>query len=37
MCLTDEDMMHQCRKLIDTVQERDEKDNILVAAMCLEF
>lgn len=37
MCITDEDMLDQCRKLIDTAMSRDEKDNISVAAMCLEF
>lgn len=37
MCVTDEDMMDQCRKLIDTAAERDEQDNISIAAMCLEF
>ncbi|WP_026517436.1 PP2C family protein-serine/threonine phosphatase [Butyrivibrio sp. MC2021] len=37
MCLTDEDMMDQGRKLIDLAMTRDEQDNISIAAMCLEF
>jgi serine/threonine protein phosphatase PrpC len=37
MCVTDEDMLDGCRKLLDTAAMRDEEDNISVAAMCLEF
>lgn len=37
MCISDEDMMDQCRKLIDTATSRKEEDNISVAAMNLEF
>ena len=37
MCISDEDMLDQCRKLIDTAAMRDEQDNISIAAMCLEY
>jgi serine/threonine protein phosphatase PrpC len=37
MCITDEDMLQQCQKLVDTATSRHEEDNITVAAMCLEF
>ena len=37
MCVTDEDMLAQCRKLAELAMERKEEDNISVAAMCLEM
>ncbi len=37
VCLTDEDMMHQCGKLVKMALDRGEEDNITVAAMCLEM
>ena len=35
MCVSDRDMLDQCRKLFDLAIERKEEDNISVAAMCL--
>ncbi len=37
MCVTADDMLHQCRKLAELAMGRKEDDNITVAAMCLEF
>ena len=37
MCVTDEDMLDQCRKLAELAMERKEEDNISVAALCLEM
>lgn len=37
MCLTDEDMLTECRKLVDRAMEADEEDNISVAALCFEM
>ncbi len=37
MCVTDEDMLNECRKLADMAVERNEEDNISVAAACMEF
>lgn len=37
MCVTDEDMLLHCRKLIDTALMRDEQDNITIAAMSVTF
>lgn len=37
MCITDQDMLNQCRKLADLAISRNEEDNISVAAMCLEM
>ena len=37
MCVTDEDMLSECKKLVNTAIERDEDDNISVAAACMEF
>jgi serine/threonine protein phosphatase PrpC len=37
MCLTDEDMLRECKKLVNKAISRDEDDNISVAAACLEF
>ncbi len=37
MCVTADDMLDECRKLSDMAMSRKEKDNISVAAMCLEF
>jgi hypothetical protein len=37
MCVTDEDMLLECKKLVNTAIRRDEDDNISVAAACMEF
>ena len=37
MCVTDSDMLKECRKLTELAWSRKEKDNISAAAMCLEF
>ncbi len=37
MCVTSDGMLLQCRKLANMAQQRDEEDNISVAAMCLEM
>ncbi len=37
MCLTDEDMLGECKKLADAAIAQNEEDNITVAAMCLEL
>ena len=37
MCVTDEDMLSECRKLSDLAVERNEEDNISIAAACMEF
>ncbi len=37
MCVNAEDMLEECRKLSEMAMSRKEKDNISVAAMCLEF
>lgn len=37
MCVTDSDMLDECRKLTELAFSRKEKDNISAAAMCLEF
>ena len=37
MCITDEEMLEQCRKLADKAKDKSEDDNITVAAMCLEM
>ena len=37
MCITDEDMLCQCKKLADLAIEKNEDDNISVAALCLEM
>lgn len=37
MCVTADDMLLQCRKLADLALQREEEDNISVAAMCLEM
>lgn len=37
MCVTDSDMLDECRKLTELAWSRKEKDNISAAAMCLEF
>jgi serine/threonine protein phosphatase PrpC len=37
MCVTAEDMLMQCRKLAEMAFDRNEEDNISVAAMCLEM
>lgn len=37
MCVTDEDMLSECKKLSDLAVKRDEEDNISVAAACMEF
>ncbi len=37
MCVTDVDMLGECKKLVNTVISRDEDDNISVAAACMEF
>ena len=37
MCVTPEDMLLQCRKLAEMAFDRNEEDNISVAAMCLEM
>ncbi|AOZ97495.1 PP2C family protein-serine/threonine phosphatase [Butyrivibrio hungatei] len=37
MCVTSEDMLDQCRSLFDMAWEREEKDNITAAALCMEF
>lgn len=36
MCLTDEDMLNECKKLADAAIEKNEEDNISVAAVCFE-
>ena len=37
MCLTDEDMLDQCQKLVEKAKIRNEEDNITVAAACFEM
>ncbi len=37
MCVSPEEMLKECQKLSRMVIERQEEDNISVAAMCLEF
>ncbi len=37
MCVTDEDMLLECKKLSELAVKRDEEDNISIAAACLEF
>ena len=37
MCVTDQDMLEECRKLTELAWSRQEKDNISAAAICLEF
>lgn len=37
MCVTSEDMLDQCRALFDTLWERQEQDNVTVAALCMEY
>ena len=37
MCLTDEDMLNQCKKLVEKAKSRDEEDNITIAAACFEM
>ncbi|WP_029231847.1 PP2C family protein-serine/threonine phosphatase [Butyrivibrio sp. VCB2006] len=37
MCLTDEDMLGQCKKMVEAAKDNREDDNISVAAMCLEM
>ncbi len=37
MCVTDMDMLQECKKLTELAWSRKEKDNISAAAMCLEF
>ena len=37
MCVTDMDMLQECRKLSELAWSRKEKDNISAAVMCLEF
>lgn len=37
MCVTSEDMLEACKKLAGKAFERHERDNISVAAMCMEF
>ncbi|SFC18474.1 PP2C family protein-serine/threonine phosphatase [Butyrivibrio sp. YAB3001] len=37
MCVTDEEMLNQCRKLADLAIERNEEDNISVAAISLAY
>lgn len=37
MCVTDQDMLEHCKKLANLAMERNEDDNISVAAMCLEM
>ena len=37
MCVTDEDMLGQCQKLVEAAKSRNEDDNISVAAICLEM
>ncbi len=37
MCITDADMLDQCKKLANLAISRNEEDNISVAAMCLEM
>ena len=37
MCVTDEDMLLECKKLSELAVRRDEEDNISIAAACMEF
>ena len=37
MCVTADDMLDSCRKLAELAVDRNEDDNISVAAMCLEY
>ncbi len=37
MCVTADDMLSGCRKLVGLAMDRKEEDNISVAAMCLEY
>lgn len=37
MCVTDTDMLRECKKLAELAWSRKEEDNISVAAMCLEY
>ena len=37
MCVTDEDMLSECRKLSELAVNRNEEDNISIAAACMEF
>ena len=37
MCLSSEDMLDACQKLINEAIDRKEEDNISVAALCMEF
>ena len=37
MCVSGEDMLVECRKLVDDAMENGEDDNISVAAVCMEF
>ncbi|MCR5556751.1 MAG: serine/threonine-protein phosphatase [Butyrivibrio sp.] len=37
MCVTDEDMLRECKKLSELAVNRNEEDNISIAAACMEF
>ncbi|MBQ3798088.1 MAG: serine/threonine-protein phosphatase [Butyrivibrio sp.] len=37
MCLSDEDMLAECKKLSDLAVKRNEEDNISIAAACMEY
>ena len=37
MCITDEEMLQQCKKLVERAKDKAEDDNITVAAMSLEM
>ena len=37
MCVTSEDMLDACKKLVNSALDKDETDNISVAALCMEL
>jgi serine/threonine protein phosphatase PrpC len=37
MCVSGEDMLLECKKMVKDAMDRDEDDNISVAAVCMEF
>ena len=37
MCVTSEDMLDACKKLVKAAYDRNETDNISVAALCMEL
>lgn len=37
MCVSGEDMLVECRKLVDSAMDSGEEDNISVAVVCMEF